>query len=72
MRETITISIPPQMKKALDEASHTEGVTRSEVVRESLRDYLFLRRFRALRQKMTAQAQAHGVYTDEDVFERVS
>jgi len=32
----------------------------------------FERRFRQLRQRMMAAAQAQGIYTDEDVFNRVS
>jgi hypothetical protein len=49
-----------------------EGVSRSDVLRQSLEDFLFVRRFRQLRQRMMATAQAQGVYTDEDVFTHVS
>jgi metal-responsive CopG/Arc/MetJ family transcriptional regulator len=72
MRETITISIPKSLKKELDKASHEEGLSRSDLVRESLRDYMFIRHFRALRNKMMAKAQTQGIYTDEDVFNLVS
>ena len=72
MRETITISIPEAIKKELDEVTAQEGISRSDLVRESLRDYLFIRRFRILRSKMMARAQAQGVYTDQDIFNRVS
>ncbi len=72
MRETITISLPNDIKKELDELTSEEGISRSDLVRESLRDYLFIRRFRTLRQKMMARAQAQGLYKDEDIFERVS
>jgi metal-responsive CopG/Arc/MetJ family transcriptional regulator len=72
MRQTVAISLPEDLKKDLDKACAEEGVTRSDLVRESLRDYLFLRRFRALRAKLLAKAQAQGIYTDEDVFNRVS
>jgi metal-responsive CopG/Arc/MetJ family transcriptional regulator len=72
MRQTLTISLPEDLKKELDELSEREGVSRSDVIRESLRDYLFVRRFRALRAKMVAKAGARGIYTDEDVFDQVS
>lgn len=72
MRETMTISLPPKIKSELDRAVHEEGLSRSDIVRESLRQYLFLRKFRALRAKMVTKAQAQGIYTDEDVFDRVS
>jgi len=72
MRETITISVPEEIKAELDKVVRDEGISRSDVVLESLRDYLFMRRFRRLRAKMLAKAQAQGVFTDEDVFKRVS
>ena len=72
MRETITISLPTGVKKELDRIGRDEGLTRSEVVKRSLDDYLFFQRFRALRQKISTQAQSQGVFSDQDVFDRVS
>ncbi len=72
MRETITISIPEGLRKELDHITTEEGISRSDIVRESLRDYLFIRHFRMLRNRMMAKAQAQGLYTDEDVFDRIS
>ncbi len=72
MRSTITISVPEQMRSELDKISQTDGVSRSDIVRESLRDYLFVRRFRTLRNSMVAKASRRGIYTDQDVFDRVS
>ncbi|MHB1942750.1 MAG: CopG family ribbon-helix-helix protein [Acidiferrobacteraceae bacterium] len=72
MRETITISVPEEIKAELDKVVRDEGSSRSDVVRESLRDYLFTRRFRQLRGQMLAKAQAQGIFTDEDVFKQIS
>ncbi|MHB1586924.1 MAG: CopG family ribbon-helix-helix protein [Acidiferrobacteraceae bacterium] len=72
MRETITISLPEDIKTELDKIVRNEGISRSDVVRESLRDYLFIRRFRLLRTRMLAKAQSQGIFTDEDVFKRIS
>lgn len=72
MRSTITISLAKEVKAELDRVSKMEGVSRSDLVRESIRDYLFIRRFRALRKAMVAKASRRGVYTDQDVFDRVS
>jgi len=44
---------------------------RSDVLRQSLEDFLCARRFRRLRQRMMAAAQADGIYIDGDVFTRV-
>lgn len=72
MRRTITISVPEQMRSEIDKMSQADGVSRSDIVRESLRDYLFVRRFRTMRNSMVAKASARGIYTDQDVFDHVS
>jgi metal-responsive CopG/Arc/MetJ family transcriptional regulator len=72
MRSTITISVPDKMKSELEKLSRADGVSRSDIVRESLRDYLFVRRFRSMRKSMVSKATADGIYTDQDVFDRVS
>ena len=72
MRETVTISLPQAIRRELDKVAKEEGVSRSDVLRQSLEDFLFVRRFRQLRQRMMAAAQAQGIFTDEDVFTRVS
>ena len=72
MRSTITISVPEELKSEIEKLSRADGVSRSDIVREAMRDYLFVRRFRSLRASMTRQAAAGGVYTDQDVFDRVS
>ena len=72
MRDTVTISLPPGLRRELDRLAEREGLSRSEIMRASLEDYLFVRRFRALRTRLMAAAQAQGIFTDEDVFNRVS
>ncbi len=72
MRDTITISVPEKVRLELDRVSKAEGVSRSDIVRESIRDYLFVRQFRSLRRTMATKASRRKVYTDQDVFDRVS
>ena len=72
MRDTVTISLPPSLRRELDRLAEREGLSRSEIMRASLEDYLFVRRFRALRTRLMAAAQAQGIFTDEDVFKAVS
>jgi len=72
MRETVTISLPQTVRRELDRVAKEEGISRSDLLRQSLEDFLFVRRFRQLRQRMMAAAQAQGIFTDEDVFNRVS
>lgn len=72
MRSTLTISLPEKVRIQLDRVSKSEGVSRSDIVRESVRDYLFIRQFRSLRKTMVQKASKRGIHTDQDVFDRVS
>ena len=70
MEEKITISLPDEVKAALDKAIEEEGLSQNEIVSNALRDYLFVRKFRLLRERMTVKNQ--DAYTDQDIFDRVS
>ncbi|MFA5204320.1 MAG: CopG family transcriptional regulator [Lentisphaeria bacterium] len=72
MRSTLTISLPEKVRVQLDRVARDEGVSRSDLVRESIRDHLFIRQFRSLRRTMTLKASQEGIHTDQDVFDRVS
>lgn len=72
MRETISVSLTEELKTALDSVTEQEGRSRSDLVREALRDYLFVRRFRRLRERMVPLAEQKGLFTDDDVFEEIS
>ena len=72
MRSTITVSLPAKIKKELDRVSDMDGLSRSDIVRESVCDYLFVRQFRGLRKNLVPKAAELGIYTDQDVFNQVS
>lgn len=70
MSETIVVNLPEETKAALDDAVREEGASRSKLIDSALKDYLFIRRFRSLRERMMAQTLE--TCTDEEVFDRVS
>ena len=72
MRESISISLPEEIKAELDRFSEARGVSRSDTVRAALQEFLFIRKLRALRAEMMPLAEAQGIFADEDVFRRVS
>lgn len=72
MRESISISLPEDVKTELDRFTARRGITRSDAVREALSDYLFIQKLRDLRRRLIPVAEAQGVFTDEDVFRLVS
>jgi predicted transcriptional regulator len=68
MSQTITISLPDDTKDALDNAATEEGLSESALVEKAVSDYLFIRRFRSLRERMMSQGKN---LTDQDVFDLV-
>jgi predicted transcriptional regulator len=69
MSQTITISLPDDTKDALDNAATEEGLSESALVEKAVSDYLFIRRFRNLRERLMSQAKN---LNDQDVFDLVS
>ena len=72
MAQPITVTLPADVKQALDELSQKEGVSPDEVVGRAVKQHVFLRRFRSLRERLSAKAKDQAIITDQDVFDRVS
>jgi putative PIN family toxin of toxin-antitoxin system len=72
MRETLTISLPKELRRRLEKMAKAEDVTSSEYVRRAIKADIFRRALRAARRELVRQARAQGIYTDEDVFKIVS
>ncbi len=69
---TMTIRLPEALKVALEEISREENRAVSDIVRDSLRRYVAVERFRSIRRKILPFAEAQGLLTDEDVFKALS
>ena len=69
MSQTITISLPDDTRSALDDAATEDGLSESALIEKALSDYLFIRRFRSLRERMMSEGKT---LTDQDVFDLVS
>ena len=69
MSQMITISLPDETRTALDDAANEEGLSENALVEKALSDYLFIRRFRNLRERLISQGKD---LTDQDVFDFVS
>lgn len=72
MRTTTTISLPPTLQKDVAKAAKRNNVSVSEFVRRAIQDKLWEDAFDESRRMLMPQAQAIGIYTDEDVFKQVS
>ena len=69
MRQTTTVSLPKELAQEVDKLARKEKISRSEIIRKSVQNYLFVRKFRALRSRLVVKAQAQGIHTDQDVFD---
>lgn len=70
MSQTVTINLPDNTKDALDDAVRKEGLSQDALIEKALNDYLFLGRFRTLRERMlSARSES---YKDQDVFNQIS
>jgi predicted transcriptional regulator len=68
----ITIRLDPELDRQVAQAAKRTGLSRSEIVRESVRRQLALVQFQDLRRRIMPLAEARGYLTDEDVFRDVS
>jgi hypothetical protein len=68
----MTITLPPDLADELARAERADGLSAQEIMLRAVRDYLWRRRFRKLADRLSAEAEAKGIQSDEDVFRRVS
>ncbi len=57
------ISLPPEMARTAEKIAKTEAHTKSELVREALRQYLWGRRWKELRSYGEERAREKGINT---------
>ena len=69
---TLTIRLPDDLRADLQKLSHEQNKPVSDIVRDSIRRYVAVERFRALRKKTLPFAEAQGFLTDEDVLRAIS
>jgi predicted transcriptional regulator len=72
MRATLTISLPPALRRNVSRVAKSSGLTESEFVRRAVARQLWAEAFEAARRQLVPKARAQGIYTDEDVFKTVS
>jgi len=71
MKSLLTIRVPTELKLALEEIREEEGVDISELVRDSLKRIIALHQLKKARTKTRSFAEQVGIFSDEDVFEKL-
>lgn len=64
----INVRVPVSLQKELQDLSRSEHVPINDFVRDSLREFLAVRKFRKLSKDVRAYARKSGLVTDEDIF----
>ena len=64
----INVRVPATLEKELKELSRSEHIPISELVRDSLREFLAVRKFRKLSKEVRVYARKAGFVTDEDIL----
>jgi len=72
MRQLLSVSLPEELASSLNRVTKEVHLTRSEVVKLALRDFLVSYELENLRRRLVPKARAKGIFTDEDVFRIVS
>ncbi len=68
MKKPITVRLPDDLREDLQDLAGLENIPVSDIVRESIRKYILVHRFRRLRNRILPFAEAQGLLTDEDIF----
>lgn len=71
MSRSITIRFPDDIDKNLRHFAKMESRKVSDLVRDSVRKTMLLKKLDELREKSIPYAEKIGIYTDEDVFEKM-
>ena len=64
----INVRVPAGLQKELQDLSRSENIPVSELVRDSLREFLAVRKFRKLSKEVRDYASKAGFVTDEDIL----
>ena len=72
MNATLTIRLPPGLRRETVRAAKHERLSRSEFIRRALRHELWALAFEQCRWLLAPRARAKGIYTDKDVFKALS
>ena len=72
MRTVISVSFSEEMADELEKMAKSKGRTKSSLIKEALRAYLWEEKFKEVKKKIVTKAKSKGFVTDDDVFRAVS
>ena len=68
----LVLRLEDQMVRQLDTESRHLGLSKSQLVRKSIEDFLWRIRFDRANQTTLRKARAAGFFSEEDIFQNIS
>jgi metal-responsive CopG/Arc/MetJ family transcriptional regulator len=68
MKQNLTVSLNEKVRSDLERLAKDEGISKSQIVRNAIRDYVFAKKLVIFRSKMLANSP-NGAFSNEDVFD---
>jgi metal-responsive CopG/Arc/MetJ family transcriptional regulator len=72
MRNVLSVSLPEKMAKELNELAMEMGRNKSDIVKESLGNYLWELKLQKAQKLFYPRAKAKGIVTEEDMQREIS
>ena len=72
MRNVLSVSLPEKMANELNELAREMGRNKSDIVKESLGNYLWELKLRKAQKLFYPRAKAKGIVTEEDMQREIS
>jgi len=72
MRTVLSVSLPKPLAAELSRLATKTGRTKSDIVKESVSQYLWEARLRAVQRRLSRRAKRAGMVTEDDVFRAIS
>jgi len=71
-RNVLSVSLPERIAKELNGFAKATGRNKSDIIKESLSNYLWEIKFRETRKRLSTRAKKAGFITDDDIFKATS
>lgn len=72
MRTVLSVSLPEQLSKELNQVSKRTGRNKSDIVKESLSLFLWDLKLTAIQKTLGSKAKRRGLVSEEDIFQAIS
>jgi metal-responsive CopG/Arc/MetJ family transcriptional regulator len=72
MSNVISVNLPKKLAADLYKMAKNTGKTKSELIKDALRVFLWEEKFKKIKRTVSLKAKAKKLITDDDVFKTIS